>query len=129
MQEALGMGLKRVDFRTSGAERQRHPLRKPECPKLVKHRIVRKHPDLYAFALEKCQKRLEATASTKLEIFQRSLVDPFHNHAFYLYLIVSGPPGRLHILQRSQKAFWLSQTAQFFPDTAKITPRAPDAVG
>jgi hypothetical protein len=120
MQEALGMGLKRVDFRISSAEHQRHPLRQTESPKLVKHRIVRKHSDLYTFALEKCQERLEATASTKPEIFQRSLVDPFNNHTFYLYLIVSSPPGRLHILQRSQRAFWLSQKAQLFPYKAKM---------
>jgi hypothetical protein len=82
MQEALGMGLKRVDVRIRRAERQRHPLRQTEGLQLVKHRIVRKHPNLYAFALEKRQERLEATASAQPEIFQRALVDPFLHHTF-----------------------------------------------
>jgi hypothetical protein len=129
MQEALGMGLKRVDFRISGGECKRHPLRKTECLELVKDRIVRKYPNLYTFALEKRKERFYATASTKPEIFQWSLVDPFHNYTFYLYQIFSGSLGRLHILQHGQITFWFSQVTQFFSYTTKITQRVPDAIG
>src|SRR6266478_1884703 len=122
------MGLKRIDFGISGRECQRHPLRQTESLELVKDRVVRKHPSLYAFALKKRKERFYATASTKSEIFQRSLVDPFHNHTFYLCPIFSGLLGRLYILQHGQITFWFSQVTQFFPYTAKGAQRTPDAV-